>query len=151
MDTTFSPGVDNAVMTVRDANGNVRCAMPTACRSARSHVSAARRQRHPASRQRQPDHHGHLEARSRARSAPDQQHFLTVEIQPNSLVNNGQPVASGQVGISVVPPELVRDMLPPGLLQHTFDITVQAPGIANFSTPAPMTFPNVFRARRGRS
>ena len=55
-----------------------------------------------------------------------QQQFLTVEVQPNSLVNNGQHVASGQVGISVVPPELVRDMLPPGLLQHTFDITVRA-------------------------
>ena len=34
-----------------------------------------------------------------------QQQFLTVEVQPNSLVNNGQHVASGQVGISVVPPE----------------------------------------------
>ena len=34
-----------------------------------------------------------------------QQQFLTVEVQPGSLVNNGQHVASGQVGISVVPPE----------------------------------------------
>ena len=34
-----------------------------------------------------------------------QQQFLTVEVQPNSLVNNGQHVASSQVGISVVPPE----------------------------------------------
>ena len=59
-----------------------------------------------------------------------QQQFLTVEVQPNSLVNNGQHVASGQVGVSVVPPELVRDMLPPGLLQHTFDITVV--GAAHF-------------------
>ena len=59
-----------------------------------------------------------------------QPQFLTVEIQPDSLVNNGQHVASGQVGISVVPPKLVRDMLPPGLLQHTFDIT--AVGAAHF-------------------
>jgi hypothetical protein len=80
---------------------------------------------------------------------PQQQQYLTVEVQPNSLVNEGQHVASGQVGISVVPPELVRDMLPPGLLQHTFDITVQAPGITNFSTPAAMTFPNVFNAPPG--
>ena len=78
-----------------------------------------------------------------------QQQFLSVEVQPNSLVNNGQHVAAGQVGISVVPPELVRDMLPPGLLQHTLDITVQAPGITNFSTPAAMTFPNVFNAPPG--
>ena len=34
-----------------------------------------------------------------------QQQFLTVEVQPDSLVNNGQHVASGQVGLSVVPPE----------------------------------------------
>src|SRR5262249_50601192 len=57
--------------------------------------------------------------------------------------------ADGQVCISTVPPELVREMLPPGLLQHTFDITVQAPGIPNFTTPAPMTFPNVFGAPPG--
>src|SRR5262245_64834121 len=40
-------------------------------------------------------------------------------------------------------------MLPPGVLQHTFDITVQAPGIETFSTPAPMTFPNMFNAPPG--
>src|SRR5204863_4984927 len=43
----------------------------------------------------------------------------------------------------------VREMLPIGLLQHTFDITVQAPGITNFATPAPMTFPNLFGAEPG--
>ncbi|MDB6036789.1 MAG: Phosphoesterase, PA-phosphatase related protein, partial [Verrucomicrobiales bacterium] len=81
---------------------------------------------------------------------PSQVPFLTVEVQPNSLIGmSGLPMASGQIGISVVPPELVADMLPPGLLQHTFDITVQAPGIATFSTPAPMTFPNVFNAPAG--
>jgi hypothetical protein len=30
--------------------------------------------------------------------------------------------------------ELVRDMLPPGVLQHTFDITIQAPGVAAFAS-----------------
>src|SRR4051794_26524717 len=40
-------------------------------------------------------------------------------------------------------------MLPPGLLQHTFDITVQAPGITAFATPAPMSFPNLFGAAPG--
>ena len=43
-------------------------------------------------------------------------------------------MTTGQVGISTVPPQLVMDMLPPGLLQHTFDITIQAPGVATFST-----------------
>src|SRR5262249_30027145 len=39
---------------------------------------------------------------------------------------------------------LVEDMLPPGLMQHTFDITIQAPGGATFTTPAQLTMPNVF-------
>lgn len=59
-------------------------------------------------------------------------------------LNDGLPLSSGQVGISTVYPDLVRDMLPPGVLQHTFDITVQAPGISVFSTPVPMTSPNIF-------
>lgn len=75
---------------------------------------------------------------------------LTIEVQAGSLRDQqGNPIASGQVGISTVPPELVREMLPPGLLQHAFDITVQAPGITNFSSPAPMTFPNTFGAAPG--
>ena len=70
-------------------------------------------------------------------------------MQPGSPSDEtAQPVDNVQVGISTVPPELVRDMLPPGVLQHTFDITVQAPDAA-FPTPAPMTFPNVFNAAPG--
>ncbi|MBU6173928.1 MAG: hypothetical protein KGQ60_08995, partial [Planctomycetes bacterium] len=48
-----------------------------------------------------------------------------------------------------MPPELVRDMLPPGVMQHTFDITIQAPGAASFSTPLKISFPNVFNAEPG--
>ncbi len=81
---------------------------------------------------------------------PEQRSLLTIEVQPNSLVApDGTMLDSGQVGISTVPPELVMDMLPPGVLQHTFDITVQAMGVSNFATPAPMTFPNVFNAAPG--
>jgi hypothetical protein len=66
-----------------------------------------------------------------AESAPNlteaQRQFLKLEVQPRSLLDaNGQPMTNGQVGISAVPPALVRDMLPPGVLQHTFDITIQA-------------------------
>jgi hypothetical protein len=43
---------------------------------------------------------------------------------------------SESVILATPPAELVRDMLPPGLLQHTFDITIQAPGAAAFDTPA---------------
>ncbi len=75
---------------------------------------------------------------------------LSIRLPPNSLIGaDGRPLSGGQVGISTVPAEIVRDMLPPGVLQHTFDITVQAPGIAAFSTPASMSFPNMFNAAPG--
>jgi PAP2 superfamily/Bacterial Ig-like domain len=85
-----------------------------------------------------------------ANITPEQRAKLTLQVQPGSMRDqNGNVVSAGQVGISTVPPELVREMLPPGLLQHTFDITVQAPGVTNFATPAPMTFPNTFGAKPG--
>lgn len=81
---------------------------------------------------------------------PEQRSLLSIEIQPNSLVApDGSKIDSAEIGISTVPPELVMDMLPAGVLQHTFDITIQALGVANFSTPAPMTFPNVFDSPPG--
>ncbi len=80
----------------------------------------------------------------------EERQLLTIQVPAGSMVDDsGQPVAAGRVGVSVVPPELVRDMLPPGVLQHTFDITIQAEGFTNFSTPAPMTTPNVFNAAPG--
>jgi hypothetical protein len=87
-------------------------------------------------------------------SAPNlteaQRAVLQLEVQPGSLIDaNGQPITAGQVGISTVPPQLVRDMLPPGVLQHTFDITIQAPNAAVFNTPLEITFPNVFNAAPG--
>jgi len=80
----------------------------------------------------------------------EQRAQLQLIVQPGSLIDeNGNPVTNGQVGISTVPPELVRDMLPPGILQHTFDITIQAPGVSAFNTPLQITFPNVFNAAPG--
>ncbi len=91
-----------------------------------------------------------VDAESAPNLTPQQRAMLSIEVQPGSLLDQyGNPLTTGQIGISTVPPELVRDMLPAGLLQHTFDITVQAPGITNFSTPAPMTFPNTFGAAPG--
>lgn len=82
--------------------------------------------------------------------SPEQRALLSIQVPGDSLIgHDGLPVTGGQVGISTVPPEFVRDMLPPGLLQHTFDITIQAPGIATFSTPMPMTAPNLFGAAPG--
>lgn len=91
-----------------------------------------------------------VDAGSAPNLPPEQIPLLTLEVQPGSLVgHDGQPLADPTVGISTVPPELVRDMLPPGVLQHTFDITIQAPDAAVFTAPATLTFPNVFNAPPG--
>jgi hypothetical protein len=89
-----------------------------------------------------------------ALSAPDltpqQRQMLSINIPGGVAIGmNGQKMISFQAGISVVPPSIVMDMLPPGVMQHTFDITIQAPGVATFSTPVPMSFPNVFNAAPG--
>jgi hypothetical protein len=71
-------------------------------------------------------------------------------VRPGSVIgDNGEVLNNATVGIATVPPELVRDMLPPGLLQHTFDLTIQAPGAAIFNTPLRLTLPNVFNAPAG--
>jgi len=150
MDTTFSPGITNGVMTIRDTNGVVvrdpngvpiqalAMYLPRIASNVLQTVSAA------------VTNMIMLQSNAAYSLPPEQQQYLTLEIMPNSLIGmDGQPMSAAQVGVSVVPPELVKDMLPPGLLQHTFDITVQAPGIATFSTPARMTFPNVFNAAPG--
>jgi hypothetical protein len=81
---------------------------------------------------------------------PQQLGELKLTVQPGSLFDaNGNPVANPQVGISPVPASLVMDMLPPGLMQHTFDITIQAPGGSVFTQPATLTMPNVFGAAPG--
>src|ERR1019366_8296763 len=68
---------------------------------------------------------------------------LSLTVMPGSLVDeNGAPVASPMVGVSPVPPAIVQDMLPPGVLQHSFDVTIQAPGGTVFTQPAALTVPN---------
>ncbi len=89
-----------------------------------------------------------------AASAPSltdaQRDELTLTVAGGSAVGeDGRVLEEVQIGLSTVPPELVRDMLPPGVLQHTFDITIQAPGVATFSEPVQITFPNVFGAAPG--
>jgi Ca2+-binding RTX toxin-like protein len=79
-----------------------------------------------------------------------QRQLIQLLVQPGSVIGeNGQVLDDAKVGIATVPPELVRDMLPPGLLQHTFDLTIQAPGAAVFNTPLQLTLPNVFNAAPG--
>jgi hypothetical protein len=81
---------------------------------------------------------------------PQQQQNLTLTVQPGTAVGmDGQKLSAAQVGISTVPPQIVMDMLPVGVMQHSFDITIQAPGVATFTSPAQLTFPNVFGAAPG--
>src|SRR6266700_3961814 len=150
MDTTLLPGITNGVMNIVDANGVVMrdtngvpirangMYLPRVASSILQTVNAGSNTLIT------------LNSNAAYNLTPTQAQYLTISVPSNSMVGmNGQPMQTGQVGISVVPPELVQDMLPPGLLQHTFDITVQAPGVATFSTPAQMTFPNVFNAPPG--
>jgi hypothetical protein len=150
MDTTFTPGITNGVMTIRDANGNVvrdangvpipalAIYLPRVASNVLQSVSGT-------------TNTVITVTSNAAYNLPkNQQQYLTITVPPNSLIGlSGQPISSGQVGVAVVPPSLVSDMLPPGLLQHTFDVTVQAPGVATFTQPARMTFPNVFNAPPG--
>jgi hypothetical protein len=83
-----------------------------------------------------------------AEAAPDltaaQRQDLTLEVQPNSAIGaDGQPMNNVQVGVSTVPTVLIKDMLPAGVQDPRITITVQAPGVATFSTPIAVTYPNV--------
>ena len=89
-----------------------------------------------------------------AQAAPDltpqQRQYLSLTIQPNSAIGmDGQVMNNVQIGISTVPTSLIKDMLPPGLTQPPFTITVQAPGVATFTTPVTLTFPNITDAAPG--
>ena len=79
-----------------------------------------------------------------------QRQLIKLTVAPGSLIGaSGAAAAAGSIGLSTVPAELVRDMLPPGILQHSFDITIQALGVETFATPAALTFPNIFNAPSG--
>ncbi|MGE0417784.1 MAG: Ig-like domain-containing protein, partial [Acetobacteraceae bacterium] len=80
----------------------------------------------------------------------EQRGNLTLTVQAGTaLGEDGKPLDNVQIGVATVDPQLVKDMLPPGVLEHTFDITIQAPGVATFSAPVEIKFPNVFNAAPG--
>ena len=58
-------------------------------------------------------------------------------------------MSSGMVGFSTVAPALIRPMLPQGVMQLATTLTIQAPGVATFSTPLEVTFANVYGAAAG--
>ncbi len=80
----------------------------------------------------------------------DQLSRVQLKVAPGSLVDeDGNVVLNPTVGLGSVPPSMVMDMLPPGVLQHSFDITIQTPGGAVFTTPAELTLPNIFGGAPG--
>uniref|UniRef100_UPI003CF3B8E5 Ig-like domain-containing protein n=1 Tax=Massilia sp. TSP1-1-2 TaxID=2804649 RepID=UPI003CF3B8E5 len=89
-----------------------------------------------------------------ARSAPNltdqQRSALSLTVAPGSAIGfDGKVMQNVKIGINTVPPALVKDMLPAGVMQHTFDITIQAPGVDTFAQPVQISFPNVFNAAAG--
>jgi hypothetical protein len=81
---------------------------------------------------------------------PQQASQYSITVAPNSLVGaDGSKMSSGMVGFSTVSPALIRDMLPQGVMQLATTLTIQAPGVAAFSTPLQLTFANVYGAAPG--
>ena len=81
---------------------------------------------------------------------PDQASEYSITVAPDSLVGmDGQKMSSGMVGFSTVAPALIRGMLPQGVMQLATTLTIQAPGVATFSTPLQVTFANVYGAAPG--
>lgn len=86
----------------------------------------------------------------------DQLSRMTLTVAAGSVVDgSGNPVAV-EVGIATVPPSMVMDMLPEGVLQHSFDITIQVRGVNGeaiddpvFTTPAILEMPNTFGLAAG--
>ena len=75
----------------------------------------------------------------------EQAALIKLTIAPGSFVDDhGNPVAAPQIGIAPVPASLVRDMLPPGVVNHSFDFTIQAPGTSVFTEEVQLTLPNTF-------
>jgi Bacterial Ig-like domain/Bacterial pre-peptidase C-terminal domain/SdrD B-like domain/Bacterial Ig domain/LVIVD repeat len=83
--------------------------------------------------------------------SPEDAEYLTLTVQPGSILGfDGLPIPIPKIGVSTVPPEMVQGMLPAGFRdQHTFEITIQAPGASVFTTPVAITFPNFQNAAPG--
>jgi hypothetical protein len=88
-----------------------------------------------------------LDTASAPNLSPEQTSQYSIAVAPNSLIGmDGQTMPGGQVGFSTVSPDLVRDMMPQGVMQLATTLTIQAPGVAAFSTPLELTFANVYGA-----
>ena len=80
----------------------------------------------------------------------EQRQQFTLEIAAGGLLGpDGQPVATAQVVMSVVPPGTLAPFLPPTLPEPTFAFTTQLRGATDLAAPFRATFPNVSGAPLG--
>ena len=82
----------------------------------------------------------------------EQRQQFTLEIEPGSLIGaDGQAVSSGQVGLNVIPAELLRALLPAGIPDPVLAFTIDRVGFSDFSAPPQLTLPNLTDAVPGTS
>jgi hypothetical protein len=80
----------------------------------------------------------------------EQRAQFTLTIAPNSLLSaDGQRVAFGEVGLSVVPLDVLAPLLPAGLPGPLMAFTIQTRGFTDFAQPAQLTLPNLTGAAPG--
>ena len=75
---------------------------------------------------------------------PEQFELITLEMQPNSMIDgHGNPIANPELGLALVPSEMVIDMLPDGVPTPPIFLTIQGPDGGVFTEEAVLTIPNV--------
>ena len=80
----------------------------------------------------------------------EQRQQFTLTIAPDSLLSAaGQRMATGEVGIGMVPTELLAPLLPTGMPPPLMAFTVQTRGFTDFAEPAQLTLPNLSGAAPG--
>lgn len=76
---------------------------------------------------------------------PEQFALISLEVQPNSMVDGqGNVIENPQLGLVLVPSEMVIDMLPDGVPTPPIFLTIQGPDGGVFTQEAILTIPNVF-------
>ncbi|MEM7212559.1 MAG: Ig-like domain-containing protein, partial [Pseudomonadota bacterium] len=71
--------------------------------------------------------------------------LISLEVQPGSMIDaQGNPIANPELGLAIVPSEMVVDMLPDGVPIPPLFLTIQGPDGGVFTEEAVLTIPNVF-------
>ena len=79
-----------------------------------------------------------------------QRQQFTLTVAGNSLLAaDGQRTSAGEVGLGMVPVELLAPLLPTGMPAPLMAFTVQTRGFTDFSEPAQLTLPNLSNAAPG--